>query len=75
MATKKEIKDKIEWIAFNENGLRHINGAYAQVKNLTINKKKHLAHYTLVLGNDMEGKEEIYRNQEYDIKELLRRKK
>lgn len=68
---KEKIKEQIEWIALNENGLRHINGAYTIVKNLKINSKKKLAHYTLVLGNDMEGKQEIYKNQELDISGLL----
>ena len=64
----KDIKERIVMSELYNNGLKNINGAYAEVKSLRLNKDKSIATYTLILGNDLEGEKHTYKGVKFKLK-------
>jgi len=63
---KKQAKEIIKKLEYNNNGLGRINGAYVEVVNLKILKEKVVAD--VILSNDVEQTYERINNCEYPIK-------
>ena len=61
----EKLKQRIEAIETNNNGLRHVNGAYVNVVNMRI--KKDMITADVILSNDMEQTYQRYNNMEYPI--------
>ena len=67
---KKELKDILETIELNHSGLRSINGADVEVSNIRIRKSENKIIANVKYIYDEEGKEEIYKNCEYDLDKI-----
>jgi hypothetical protein len=64
---KEEIKKKIEMLEYGGNGLKYINGADVQVRNLRITKTKATAD--IIIYSDL-GHSERFDGCEYDLVKL-----
>jgi len=62
---KKEVKKTIEKYEYYNSGIKHTNGAYVDVTNITIEKDKVYADVELVF--QMDGRTEKYTNCKYPI--------
>ena len=61
---KDEIKQKLDWIELYENGLSHINGAYAEILNLKKLKTKIV--YDVILHYGEENRTQRFNGIERD---------